>query len=146
MMMMMRLGTRMQRPARSCRVQWTAPGRVGQVGSSARNQIPPVLTANQNWLVEMLIRVCAEQGRVTTRVSHYEVNKNSPTNNANLLSLAPKYGGRKCEGHSIMVSNCTEHGSWSDWSPYGPCSQTCGVAIKVRRRTCSNPAPKHNGR
>lgn len=32
------------------------------------------------------------------------------------------------------------------WSAYGPCSQTCGVAIKSRRRTCGNPQPKFGGR
>lgn len=38
------------------------------------------------------------------------------------------------------------HGGWSEWSAYGACSQTCGVAIKVRKRTCTNPAPRHSGR
>lgn len=59
---------------------------------------------------------------------------------------APKNGGKECNGHTIMVANCTQHGGWSDWSAFGPCSQTCGVAIKVRRRSCSSPKPAFGGR
>lgn len=32
------------------------------------------------------------------------------------------------------------------WSAYGPCSQSCGVAIKSRKRACGNPSPKFGGR
>lgn len=59
---------------------------------------------------------------------------------------APKNGGQKCTGMSIEVTNCTVHGGWTEWSPYSQCSQSCGVAVKTRRRTCSNPKPAHGGR
>ncbi|XP_055544886.1 semaphorin-5A [Wyeomyia smithii] len=59
---------------------------------------------------------------------------------------SPKNGGRPCTGISIAVSNCTVHGGWTDWSAWSACSQTCGMAVKTRRRTCGNPKPAHGGR
>lgn len=59
---------------------------------------------------------------------------------------SPKNGGSSCTGMSITVSNCTVNGGWTDWSAYSACSQTCGVAVKTRRRTCGNPKPAHGGR
>ena len=38
------------------------------------------------------------------------------------------------------------NGSWSQWSSWQPCSVTCGDGNRVRARTCSNPAPKWNGK
>lgn len=58
----------------------------------------------------------------------------------------PKNGGKKCKGHTIMVTNCTVNGDWSEWGSWSTCSQSCGIAIKVRRRTCSNPKPAFGGR
>lgn len=49
-------------------------------------------------------------------------------------------------GTTISVTNCTVHGKWSEWGPWSVCSQTCGVAVKSRRRSCGNPAPAHGGR
>ncbi|MPC89076.1 Semaphorin-5A [Portunus trituberculatus] len=45
-----------------------------------------------------------------------------------------------------QVTNCTVHGGWTAWSSWSQCSANCGIAVKTRRRTCSNPAPKHGGR
>ncbi|XP_062714042.1 semaphorin-5A [Aedes albopictus] len=59
---------------------------------------------------------------------------------------SPKNGGRSCTGMSIAVTNCTVHGGWTDWSAWSACSQTCGMAVKTRRRTCGNPKPAHGGR
>lgn len=59
---------------------------------------------------------------------------------------APKNGGSSCTGVSITVTNCTVHGGWTPWSAWSACTQTCGMAVKTRRRTCANPAPAHGGR
>ncbi|XP_030372393.1 semaphorin-5A [Scaptodrosophila lebanonensis] len=58
----------------------------------------------------------------------------------------PQRGGRNCEGISMQVSNCTVHGNWTEWSDWSPCTQTCGIAVKTRSRTCGNPRPAHGGR
>ncbi|KAG8185299.1 hypothetical protein JTE90_023907 [Oedothorax gibbosus] len=55
-------------------------------------------------------------------------------------------GGRECEGTSIHVSNCTRNGQWTEWSSWSSCSQTCGLALKTRRRVCGNPAPAYGGK
>lgn len=58
----------------------------------------------------------------------------------------PRNGGAQCSGVSTGVANCTVHGGWTEWSPWSACSQTCGIAVKTRRRTCGNPKPAHGGR
>ena len=37
-------------------------------------------------------------------------------------------------------------GGWSDWGSFGTCSVTCGVGVKIRSRTCSNPKPSLEGK
>ncbi|BET01798.1 Sema [Nesidiocoris tenuis] len=59
---------------------------------------------------------------------------------------APSVGGAPCTGTSIRVANCTVHGGWTSWSTWSACSQTCGIAVKTKRRSCTNPAPQHGGR
>lgn len=61
-------------------------------------------------------------------------------------SPVPRRGGAPCSGPRIEVSNCTVHGGWTAWSSWSQCSANCGIAVKTRRRTCSNPAPRHGGR
>lgn len=58
----------------------------------------------------------------------------------------PSNDGNGCEGMNIMVTNCTTNGGWTEWSSWSSCSQTCGVAIKTRRRSCGNPKPAFGGR
>lgn len=59
---------------------------------------------------------------------------------------SPKNGGHMCSGVSISVSNCTVNGGWTEWSGWSACSQSCGLAVKTRRRTCGNPKPAYGGR
>lgn len=59
---------------------------------------------------------------------------------------APSRGGSPCAGSSTRVANCTVHGGWTPWSSWSACSQSCGMAVKTRRRACGNPAPQHGGR
>lgn len=59
---------------------------------------------------------------------------------------SPRNGGFVCQGMSTGVTNCTVNGGWTEWSPWSACSNTCGIAVKTRRRTCGNPKPAHGGR
>ena len=38
------------------------------------------------------------------------------------------------------------NGQWTEWSAWSSCSQSCGVAIRERKRTCGNPKPQFGGR
>ncbi|KAK4320514.1 hypothetical protein Pmani_008631 [Petrolisthes manimaculis] len=61
-------------------------------------------------------------------------------------SPRPARGGAQCVGPNTEVANCTVHGGWTSWSSWSQCSATCGIAVKTRRRSCSNPEPRHGGR
>ncbi|CAL4059907.1 unnamed protein product [Meganyctiphanes norvegica] len=61
-------------------------------------------------------------------------------------SPAPAFGGAPCKGSMTEVSDCTVHGGWTSWSSWSQCSATCGIAVKTRKRTCTNPEPKNGGR
>ena len=49
------------------------------------------------------------------------------------------------ESKSCQVMSCKVNGAWSQWSPWSPCSRTCGMAIKRRRRSCTDPLPQNGG-
>ena len=40
---------------------------------------------------------------------------------------------------------CPIHGNWSPWENWSLCSVSCGVGVKRKMRTCSNPAPMFGG-
>ncbi|MBN3306631.1 PROP protein, partial [Amia calva] len=65
-------------------------------------------------------------------------------------SLSPP--GRPCGGQTEEQEDCSSlpfcpvDGGWSQWSPSGSCSVTCGLGLRQMTRQCNSPAPKHNGR
>ncbi|KAJ8322347.1 hypothetical protein KUTeg_000818 [Tegillarca granosa] len=63
---------------------------------------------------------------------------------------APNYGGAQCSGSatdskSCLLKHCPLNGEWSNWSPWGHCSKTCGSGTETRTRSCSHPAPNYGG-
>ncbi|XP_053383499.1 thrombospondin-2-like [Mercenaria mercenaria] len=55
----------------------------------------------------------------------------------------PSDAGDHCYGDAhedrICSSAACTDGAWSRWSHWGACSGTCGVGIRSKTRTCSNP-------
>ncbi|KAK1885091.1 Semaphorin-5A, partial [Dissostichus eleginoides] len=43
------------------------------------------------------------------------------------------------------ISGHTLNGGWASWSSWSQCSRDCSRGIRSRKRTCSNPEPKHGG-
>ena len=37
-------------------------------------------------------------------------------------------------------------GAYSEWSPFSECNVSCGVGLKIRKRSCNTPEPKNGGR
>ncbi|XP_061173323.1 SCO-spondin-like [Saccostrea echinata] len=52
---------------------------------------------------------------------------------------------RKCSEQHCPDFHTVVNGGWSHWSRYGHCSVTCGIGVKSRNRTCSNPTPAKGG-
>ena len=37
-------------------------------------------------------------------------------------------------------------GGFSEWTPFGPCNQSCGGGVQRRSRQCNNPLPSEGGK
>nr|XP_039262711.1 uncharacterized protein LOC120338817 isoform X2 [Styela clava] len=54
---------------------------------------------------------------------------------------------KETETRFCKLESCAIDGQWSEWSYYGPCDKSCGEGgFQTRNRTCSNPAPAHDGK
>ena len=66
-------------------------------------------------------------------------------------SPAPQYGGMPCEGGNQETVECKIgipcgiDGGWTFWSVWGVCMGKCGMGIRERTRTCTNPPPQYGG-
>ena len=66
-------------------------------------------------------------------------------------SPLPTFGGLMCVGDFVEKQpcdtgmHCPIPGGWTAWSPFTPCSKTCGIGTQRRMRRCMNPAPAFGG-
>ncbi|XP_033759819.1 coadhesin-like [Pecten maximus] len=72
------------------------------------------------------------------------------TRNRTCDNPPPSFGGNDCEGltsenQSCILTNCSVNGNWSEWLQWDSCSTTCDDGVKIRNRTCDNPAPVFGG-
>ncbi|KAL9971012.1 hypothetical protein ACROYT_G023488 [Oculina patagonica] len=58
-----------------------------------------------------------------------------------LFCLGEKVQSRLCNSH-----HCPVNGNYTDWTGWTSCSTTCGVGVRTRNRTCSNPMPQFKGK
>ncbi|XP_060595435.1 coadhesin-like [Ruditapes philippinarum] len=64
---------------------------------------------------------------------------------------SPLRHGDHCFGDTIDVKLCKQkpcdasNGGWSNWVTWSTCSESCGVGLKTRSRSCTNPVPGTHG-
>uniref|UniRef100_A0A665WW25 Complement factor properdin n=2 Tax=Echeneis naucrates TaxID=173247 RepID=A0A665WW25_ECHNA len=79
-----------------------------------------------------------------TKVRYHFCSNPAPSNH----TVPP---GNGCPGDDLQVADCSDlnncpvDGSWGAWSPFGPCSVSCGVGLQLSIRTCDQPTPKYGG-
>merc|ERR1719193_2994016 len=54
--------------------------------------------------------------------------------------------GEPKETKQCEIKHCPINGQYTLWSPWGSCSATCGKGLRLRQRTCNNPAPAFGGK
>ncbi|XP_078666619.1 cartilage intermediate layer protein 1-like isoform X1 [Branchiostoma floridae x Branchiostoma belcheri] len=58
----------------------------------------------------------------------------------------------KCSGPVVQARICGRvkcspiDGGWTDWGEWSTCTAKCGGGVEERRRTCTQPAPRHGGK
>lgn len=63
----------------------------------------------------------------------------------------PLYGGGDCAGIPLETRECDSgaicplDGGWTLWTDFGSCSAICGVGLKRRERSCTQPVPMYGG-
>lgn len=66
-----------------------------------------------------------------------------------LIGCGSQDGGQRVPGvahaNSCLALHPPVPGAWCDWSPWTPCSRTCGSEATTRYRTCACPQPQHGG-
>ncbi|XP_045160489.2 SCO-spondin-like [Mercenaria mercenaria] len=66
------------------------------------------------------------------------------------INPPPQYGGQSCSGdHTETLvcgeQNCPVNGGFTEWTPWGTCTTTCGYGQQNRSRDCNNPSPQYGG-
>lgn len=77
--------------------------------------------------------------------------KGEQTRKRTCTNPSPAHGGQRCSGPSTQdksckLRECPIDGGYVAWSPFEPCSVTCGSGLQARKRTCTNPVPLHGGK
>ncbi|XP_077410354.1 SCO-spondin [Vanacampus margaritifer] len=54
--------------------------------------------------------------------------------------------GAQFDSRACFPRPCPVDGHWSEWTEWSECDAQCGGGVRQRKRTCSVPAPKNDGR
>ena len=46
----------------------------------------------------------------------------------------------------MFLLHVSDDGNWGEWSAWSACTKSCGFGVRMRVRSCDNPAPSENGR